>query len=112
VGLLGDKSVRDLPRGVDEYLELRHAAIQVPIAAQKEKKSSSAAEERQLKKDKVRLERQIEKANARISELESEQEIASFDPDRLTSITNELEAQRENKHKLEDEWLRVTLELE
>jgi ATP-binding cassette subfamily F protein uup len=82
------------------------------MAAQKEKKSSSAAEERQLKKDKVRLERQIEKANTRISELESEQEIASFDPERLTSITNELEAQREDKHKLEDEWLQVTLILE
>jgi ATP-binding cassette subfamily F protein uup len=112
VGLLGDKSVRDLPRGVDEYLELRHEAIQVPMAAAKEKKTSNAAEERQLKKDKVRLERQIEKANTRILELESEQEIASFDPARLTSITNELDAQREDKHKLEDEWLQVTLILE
>ncbi len=112
VGLLGDKSVRDLPRGVDEYLELRHEAIQIPISSQKERKSSSAAEERQLKKDKVRLERQIEKANTKISELESEQESASFEPERLTSITRELESQRSDKHKLEDEWLRVTLELE
>jgi ATP-binding cassette subfamily F protein uup len=112
VGLLGDKSVRDLPRGVDEYLELRHAAIQVPLTAQKEKKTSNAAEERQLKKDKVRLERQIEKANTRISELESEQESASFEPERLTSITHELETQRSDKHKLEDEWLQVTLNLE
>jgi ATP-binding cassette subfamily F protein uup len=60
----------------------------------------------------VRLERQIEKANTRISELESEQEGASFDPERLTTITHELEAQRADKHKLEDDWLRVTLELE
>ena len=112
VGLLGDKSVRDLPRGVDEYLELRHEAIQVPMAAAKEKKTSNAAEERQLKKDKVRLERQIEKANTRISELEAEQESASFDSDQLTSITRELENQRSDKHKLEDEWLQVTLILE
>ena len=112
VGLLGDKSVRDLPRGVDEYLELRQAAMQVPISAQKEKKTSNAAEERQLKKDKVRLERQIEKVNTRISELESEQEGASFDPERLTTITHELEAQRSDKHKLEDDWLQVTLNLE
>ena len=112
VGLLGDKSVRDLPRGVDEYLELRQAAMQIPISAQKEKKTSNAAEERQLKKDKVRLERQIEKANTRISELESEQEGASFDPERLTTITHELEAQRSDKHKLEDDWLQVTLNLE
>jgi ATP-binding cassette subfamily F protein uup len=112
VGLLGDKSVRDLPRGVDEYLELRHEAIQVPISAAKEKKTSNAAEERQLKKDKVRLERQIEKASTRIAELESDQENASFDPELLTSITHELEAQRSDKHKLEEEWLQVTLNLE
>jgi ATP-binding cassette subfamily F protein uup len=86
--------------------------MQAPLTAQKEKKTSNAAEERQLKKDKVRLERQIEKANTRILELEAEQEIASFDPERLTSITHELEAQRSDKHKLEDEWLQVTLNLE
>jgi len=61
VGLLGDKSVRDLPRGVDEYLELRQDAMNQQTVAQKEKKSSSAAQERQLKKDKVRLERRWKK---------------------------------------------------
>ncbi|MEI7697821.1 MAG: ABC-F family ATP-binding cassette domain-containing protein [Actinomycetes bacterium] len=112
VGLLGDKAVRDLPRGVDEYLELRQAAMNIPVAAQKEKKTSSAAEERQLKKDKVRLERQIEKANTRISELETEQEAASFDPERLISLTQELETLRHDKNKIEEEWLQVTLSLE
>jgi len=112
VGLLGDKAVRDLPRGVDEYLELRQAAMNIPVAAQKEKKTSSAAEERQLKKDKVRLERQMEKANTRISELETEQEAASFDPERLISLTQELETLRHDKNKIEEEWLQVTLSLE
>ncbi len=112
VGLLGDKAVRDLPRGVDEYLELRQAAMNIPAAAQKEKKTSSAAEERQLKKDKVRLERQMEKADTRISELETEQEAASFDPGRLISLTQELETLRHDKNKIEEEWLQVTLSLE
>ena len=112
VGLLGDKAVRDLPRGVDEYLELRQAAMNIPVTAQKEKKSSNAAEERQLKKDKTRLERQMEKADTRISELEAEQEAASFDPERLISLTHELEVLREDKNKLEEEWLQVTLSLE
>jgi len=112
VGLLGDSAVRDLPRGVDEYLELRSEAMNTPVIAQKEKKSSSAAEERQLKKDKVRLERQIEKSDLRILELESELEDAAFDPERLHTLTQDLDNQRTERDKLEEEWLRVTLELE
>ena len=112
VGLLGDKNVRDLPRGVDEYLELRHEALQPDVSAPKAKKTSSAAEERQLKKDKVRLERQMEKADTRITELEGEQEGASFDADRLNEITNELAQLRGEKNRLEEEWLQVTVLLE
>ena len=112
VGLLGDKNVRDLPRGVDEYLELRHEALQPDISAPKEKKTSSAAEERQLKKDKVRLERQMEKADSRIAELEGEQEGASFDAERLHEITNEIAQLRGEKNRLEEEWLQVTVLLE
>ena len=112
VGLLGDKNVRDLPRGVDEYLELRHEALQPDASAPKEKKTSSAAEERQLKKDKVRLERQMEKADSRIAELESEQEDASFDAERLLEITNEIAQLRGEKNRLEEEWLQVTVLLE
>jgi len=112
VGLLGDSAVRDLPRGVDEYLELRSEAMNTPVIAQKERKSSSAAEERQLKKDKVRLERQIEKSDLRILELESELEDAVFDPERLHTLTQDLDNQRTERDKLEEEWLRVTLELE
>ena len=112
VGLLGDKNVRDLPRGVDEYLELRHEALQPDASAPKEKKTSSAAEERQLKKDKVRLERQMEKADTRITELEGEQEGASFDAERLNEITKEIAQLRGEKNRLEEEWLQVTVLLE
>jgi ATP-binding cassette subfamily F protein uup len=112
VGLLGDKNVRDLPRGVDEYLKLRHESLQSDVSAPKEKKTSSAAEERQLKKDRVRLERQMEKADSRITELEGEQEGASFDAGRLNEITNELAQLRREKNRLEEEWLQVTVLLE
>ena len=112
VGLLGDKNVRDLPRGVDEYLELRQEALQPDASAPKEKKTSSAAEERQLKKDRVRLERQMEKADSQITELEGEQEGASFDARRLNEITNELAQLRSEKNRLEEEWLQVTVLLE
>ena len=112
VGLLGDKSVRDLPRAVDEYLELRQGAINQQTVAQKEKKSSSAAEERQLKKDKVRLERQMEKADMRINQLLAEQEAAAFESSNLIEIERELEKIVLEKENLEQEWLQVMLSLD
>jgi ATP-binding cassette subfamily F protein uup len=112
VGLLGDSAVRDLPRGVDEYLELRYEAMSSPVIAQRAKKSSSAAEERQLKKDKVRLERQMEKADLRIAQLQAEQEAAAFEPNRLVTIDTELGEIESEKNKLEEEWLQVTLSLD
>ena len=112
VGLLGDSAVRDLPRGVDEYLELRYEAMSTPVLAQKERKSSSAAEERQLKKDKVRLERQMEKADLRIAQLRAEQEAAAFESSDLIEIEKELEKIFLEKENLEQEWLQVMLSLD
>jgi len=112
VGLLGDKKVRDLPRGVDEYLEQRAHSITAVATVAKEKKSSNAAEERQLKKDLTRLERQMEKCDSAISALIAEQETAAFDAKRLIAISYELEVLNSDKQKLEEEWLQVTLALE
>ena len=112
VGLLGDKKVRDLPRGVDEYLEQRAQALSSVTTGTKEKKSSNAAEQRQLKKDLVRLERQMEKCSAAIAALTAEQESAAFDANRLVVIASELGALSIEAAKLEEEWLQVTVSLE
>ncbi|MEN9711390.1 MAG: hypothetical protein RL441_1382, partial [Actinomycetota bacterium] len=69
VGLLGDGQIRDLPRGIDQYLEMRKAMSQsAPGATTATVASSaawetkvSAAEERDIKKELNRLERQITK---------------------------------------------------
>ena len=81
-------------------------------AITKEKKTSSAAEQRQLKKDLTRLERQIEKCNAAIAALTAEQETAAFDADRLVAIASELMVLSAEAAKLEEDWLQVTLSLE
>jgi len=112
VGLLGDKALRDLPRGVDQYLEQRADAITVVGAEEKSKSVSSAAEQRQFKKDLARLERQIEKAKVRITELEQDQTAAAFDPAELSRVTTELESARLELSSREEEWLEVTLLLE
>ncbi len=112
VGLLGDKSLRDLPRGVDQYLEQRADSIQSTNADTKVKSVSSASEQRQLKKDLARLERQIEKAKVRITELEKSQADAAFDPAELTRVSEELESQLAELNSREEDWLEVTLLLE
>jgi ATP-binding cassette subfamily F protein uup len=112
VGLLGDKKVRDLPRGVDEYLELRTKALDSIPQLQKEKKSSNAAEQRQLKKDLTRLDRQLEKCASQIKDLEAQQDEAAFDPEKLITIESGLGDLRAEKSKLEEEWLHTTLSLE
>jgi ABC transport system ATP-binding/permease protein len=112
VGLLGDKKVRDLPRGVDEYLEQRAQDLNSAPELQKEKKTSNAAEQRQLKKYLTRLDRQIEKCASQINDLEATQEAAAFNPEELINIESQLSSLRAEKSKLEEEWLHTTLSLE
>ena len=112
VGLLGDKKVRDLPRGVDEYLEQRAQDLNSVPELQKEKKTSNAAEQRQLKKDLIRLDRQLEKCASQIKDLEATQEAAAFNPEELINIESQLSSLKAEKSKLEEEWLHTTLSLE
>ena len=111
VGLLGDGALRDLPRGVDQYLEQRLDSLQKPVQPSKEKPQSSASEQRQLKKDLVRVERQIQKSKEKIAELEIAQENAAFDPAELTKISEELESARTDLNTREEEWLEITDQL-
>jgi ATP-binding cassette subfamily F protein uup len=112
VGLLGDKALRDLPRGVDQYLEQRAAAILGVSTEEKGRTVSSAAEQRQFKKDLARLERQIEKSKVRITELVQDQIDSAFDSAELTQVTAELESQRVELNSREEEWLEISLLLE
>ena len=111
VGLLGDGALRDLPRGVDQYLEQRLDSLQKPVQSSKEKPPSSASEQRQLKKDLVRVERQIQKSKEKIAELELAQEKAAFNPAELTKISEDLENARTELNTREEEWLEITDQL-
>ncbi len=113
VGLLGDGAMRDLPRGIDQYLENRAAVNEKSKVIDKPLKGpSSAAMQRQVKKDLARLERQIEKAGAREIELLAELEAASFNAEELIRLTSELENHRAKKIVLEEEWLQANDALE
>ena len=112
VGLLGDKTLLDLPKGVDEYLEKRVQKVNNPSSDIKEKNVSLAAEERQLKKDLSRLERQIEKLKVRIIELDLKQSSAAFDSEKLVLVGQELDQCKSQLVAREEEWLQVTILLE
>ncbi len=112
-GLLGDGALRDLPRGVDQYLEQRAEALSKSSGTpSKSGSTSSAAEQRQLKKDLARVEKQVAKGKERISALLEEQERESLNHLRLSEITEELEKAREELQSREEEWLEITLALE
>jgi ATP-binding cassette subfamily F protein uup len=111
VGLLGDCQLRDLPRGVDQYLEDRARALRGG-SSQGEKKVSSAQTERLLKKDLARVERQLSKAREKLEILKSEQSESSFDANRLIEIANEITSIESELAQREEEWLEITLKLE
>jgi ATP-binding cassette subfamily F protein uup len=113
VGLLGDGQLRDLPRGVDQYLEQREVMVSQSLAIQPPSKPvSNAAQERQIKKDIARLERQMEKAEQRLGELLLEQESELFNHERLLEIAEEIATAQANQRALEEEWLAATLSLD
>jgi ATP-binding cassette subfamily F protein uup len=112
-GLLGDKQLRDLPRGVDKYLEQRATSIAAGNSnSNKTTSTSSAAEQRQLKKDLTRVERQIEKGKEKLANLLAAQETEAFNPERLIEVAAELAQVEAELKTREEEWLEITLALE
>lgn len=112
-GLLGDKVLRDLPRGVDQYLEQRAASTASSTdSSSKEGSVSNAAQQRQLKKDLTRVERQVAKGKERLAQLKSELEAAAFSPDKLIELSAEIATVESDLVAREEEWLEITLALE
>ena len=112
VGLLGNKTMRDLPGGVEQYLQLRQAGSQ-PVAAIKSAGGvSNAAQQRDLKKEITKLERQIEKADLEHANLLGEQAEYAMDYTKLAEVTAALEANIARKSELEEQWLIATTTLE
>lgn len=108
VGLLGDESLQDLPRGVDQYLEIRTSMIERSIITAPKKTISDAAQVRLMKKEIAKLEKQIEKVESEERELVLQQEAASFDHQKLLEIAAKLETIQSLRQKLENEWLELS----
>ena len=102
--LLGDGALRHLPRGVDQYLELRKSGGST--AAPADGKQSSGAKVRESQKNLQKLERAIAKAEA--EELKLKSDLDSHDPSDYEGLADlaarsaVLVAKRE---QLEASWL-------
>jgi ATP-binding cassette subfamily F protein uup len=98
---------------VDQYLEQRVTSIaSAASSGGKFSSTSTAAEQRQLKKDLTRVERQVTKGKERLAALLKEQEDEAFNPERLIEIATEVEKIESELQAREEEWLHLTVLLE
>jgi len=112
VGLLGDHSLRDLPKGVEQYLELRRNRSSAGAPVKSASGVGNAAQQRDLKKEITKLDRQIEKANVEHATLLVQQAESAMDYEKLAQVSAALEANIARKSELEEQWLIATSTLE
>ena len=112
VGLLGNQSLRDLPGGVDQYLQLRRASKNPAPIVKSSSGVGNAAQQRDLKKEITKLDRQIEKARIEHANLLGEQAEYSMDYEKLAAVSALLEENLARSSELEEQWLIATTALE
>lgn len=130
LALLGDGHLRDLPGGVEQYLELRRQQLAAASGAagatsataeaknapsQGEQGALSGAQRHAAAKNLARLERQLDKVSAQIAKLHADMEVASADPGRvndLIELGKQLSQAQERQADIELEWLEAAGELE
>ncbi|GAB6986241.1 ABC-F family ATP-binding cassette domain-containing protein [Nocardioides pyridinolyticus] len=110
--LLGDGQISMLPRGVDEYLERRAAAMHLqeapaaePAPAVLPKAKAGSAEERAARKVVARIDKQLERIAEREAALNAEIAEHAQDYVRLAELSAQLDELAAEKEELELEWL-------
>ena len=108
--LLGDGTMRMLPRGVEEYLEHRRRRDSVASSgadgdASGERRTTTAAQERQARKDVARIERRLAKLTETEAGLHAEMAENATDHAALAALDERLRAVVAEKESLEEEWL-------
>ena len=112
VGLLGNKTLRDLPGGVDQYLQLRRASKTSEPTTKSSSGVSTAAQQRDLKKELTKLDRQIEKAQIEHANLLGQQAEFAMDYEKLAEISRLIDENVARSSELEEQWLIATTSLE
>ena len=118
VGVMGDAGLRDLPGGLDQYLELRSKQANDPRAFTPagievaHSKSLTAAEKRDLQKEQQRIERSISKLDEQIKTLLVEMETHSADFSKVSKLNDNLQPLLAEKDSLENRWIEISSQVE
>jgi ATP-binding cassette subfamily F protein uup len=119
--LLDDGQISMLPRGVDEYLERREAALAAAVPAPAtaapgepvgDARSASAQELREARKAVARIDKQLARVAEREAALHARLAEHAADYEKLAELDAELRALGAEKEALEEEWLEVASVLE
>ena len=121
VAMLGDAAIRDLPGGVEQYLDLRHAAKASAAASGASASAAgsrvsppadagsgaTAAELREAKKDLNRIERLLTKLAAQEDKVHLEMVAKAADHTAVLRLNDTLRGIVDERETLELEWLSV-----
>jgi len=114
VALMGDGRLRELPGGVEQYLELRHAqsaaagvevAREVASTATVAEAGPSAAELRDARKEMARVEKQLARLGEREERLHAAMVEAATDHARVLELNTQLREVVDEREELELAWL-------
>jgi ABC transport system ATP-binding/permease protein len=104
VALLGDGSLAALPGGIDEYLARRAAAVHTEVAERRERKGDS----RSMRKELVRLERQIATLEKREAGLHGELAANATDFGKVSELDAQLRLVVAEREAAEEAWLALS----
>jgi ABC-type multidrug transport system ATPase subunit len=121
VALMGDGRVSDLPGGVEQYLELRHAQEAASAGAGRAAAATppdgsvasstaapsgpSAAEQREARKEMARIEKQLSRLAEREERLHTAMVEAATDHAKVLELNGQLRDVVDEREELEMQWL-------
>ncbi|MER6913179.1 ABC-F family ATP-binding cassette domain-containing protein [Streptomyces sp. NPDC000594] len=109
LALLGDATLRMLPRGIDEYLERRQKMIEAaaPAPAAPPARVKSAVEARAAQKELARIERRLDKISEKEGTLHEGIAQNSTDFEKVGRLDAELRELAAEREELEMRWLEL-----
>ncbi|MGI8716059.1 MAG: ABC-F family ATP-binding cassette domain-containing protein [Solirubrobacteraceae bacterium] len=111
--LAGDGSLRHLPGGVDQYLELRHAeTTETRSSLQSAAGRTPGAQRQTARRELARLERELERAQRRDGDLHAAMVTAATDAGRLRELSEQLTTLSAEREALEASWFQLSEQLE
>lgn len=105
--LLGDATLRMLPRGIDEYLDRRRAAVEAAAPAPAPAKPKGGGDSRAAKKELQRVERQLDKIGEKESKLHNAIAENATDFEKVAELDLELRSLAAEREELEMRWLEL-----